>query len=151
MRITVNTAEFAQGIQAMKTQFADRIRQAMLLSCAEIESAAKEKCPKGNGESGETVPLRQSISYRVDAAEEGTAKGTVGSPLEYAVYVHEGTGLYSRTGMGRKDVPWTYRNSAGNFYSTKGNQPRPFLEEAVDEKRERVMQIFRSIVGGGTP
>ena len=73
----------------------------------------------------------------------------VGSPLEYAVYVHEGTGLYSRTGMGRKDVPWTYRSSAGDFYSTKGNPPNPFLEEAADEMRERVRAIFSAIIGGG--
>lgn len=151
MRITVNTAEFAQSIETLQAQLADRIRQAVQLSCAEIERAAKERCPKGNGEDGETVPLRQSISYRVDTAEEGTAMGIVGSPLEYAVFVHEGTGLYSRTGLGRKDVPWTYRNSKGDFYSTKGNQPQPFLEEAADEKRERVAQIFRVIVGGETP
>lgn len=151
MRITVNTAEFAQSIETLQAQLADRIRQAVQKSCAEIEGAAKERCPKGNGESGETAPLRQSIAYRVDATEEGTAMGIVGSPLEYAVFVHEGTGLYSRIGLGRKDVPWTYRNSKGDFYSTKGIEPHPFLEEAADEKRERVAQIFRTIVGGGTP
>lgn len=150
MRITVNIAEFGKGMQAAKAEFADRVFRAVALSCAEIEGAAKERCPKGNGEDGETVPLRQSISFWVESAD-GKAKGTVGSPLEHAVFVHEGTGLYSRTGMGRKDVPWTYRNSKGDFYSTKGIKPHPFLEEAVDEKRERVMQIFRTIVGGETP
>ena len=51
--------------------------------------------------------------------------------------------------MGRKDVTWTYRSSAGDFYSTKGNRPQPFLEEAADEKRKRVRQIFSAILGGG--
>ena len=149
MKIQVNTEAFVQGMQAAQAEIADRIRQAIQISCIEIEGAAKEKCPKGSGMGGETVPLRQSISHKVVASEGGRALGMVGSPLEYAVYVHEGTGLYSRTGMGRKDVPWTYRSSAGDFYSTKGNRPQPFLEEAADEKRERVRQIFSAILGGG--
>lgn len=146
MKIQVNTEAFVQGMQAAQAEIADRIRQAMQISCITIEDAAKERCPKG----GENAQLRQSISHKIVVmTDSGRALGMVGSPLEYAVYVHEGTGLYSRTGMGRKDVPWTYRNSAGDFYSTKGKKPNPFLEEAADEKRERVKQIFSAILGGG--
>lgn len=156
MRITVNTAEFAQGIQAAKAEFAARIRQAVEVSCAEIEGAAREKCPKGN-EDGKDASLRKSITTWIEADDE-RVRGKVGSPLVYAIYVHEGTGLFSRTGRGRGQpggkqlpVPWHYRDLFGHWHTTSGIKATPFLEEAADEKREHVAQIFRDIVGGGTP
>ena len=136
MKVKFDADGFRRQMEAYAERKIEQIHRATELACIEIESAAKEKCPKG------TDALRQSIMSKV---EDSGAKsvGTVGSELEYAPYVHEGTGIYSRTGMGRKDVPWPYIDEkTGEEIWTKGNKPNPFLEDAVNENRDRVTQIY---------
>lgn len=54
--------------------------------------------------------------------------GYVGSNLEYAPYVHQGTGIYAKDGNSRKQVPWVYYSEKdGQRHVTKGTKPRPFL------------------------
>ena len=99
-------------------------------ACALVERAAKQKAPKGNGE------LRRSITSKV----EGTI-GTVFTPLEYAPYVEYGTGLFAEEG-GRTDVPWVYQDEKGEWHSTKGQKPHPFMRPALYENREEIKRIF---------
>lgn len=92
-----------------------------------IEAKAKENCPTGTG------MLRRSIATQIEEMDNGFT-GSVGSNVEYAPYVHEGTGIYSRTGLGRKEVPWRFYDAAkGEFVSTSGIKPTPFLSDALEE------------------
>jgi HK97 gp10 family phage protein len=100
-------------------------------SCALVEAAAKEKAPKDSG------LLRGSITSRV----EGDT-GIVFTPLEYAPYVEYGTGLFAESG-GRKDVPWSYQDDEGNWHSTSGQHPQPFMRPALDENREKIIEIIK--------
>lgn len=100
-------------------------------ACAVIERAAKQKAPKGNGE------LRRSITSKVEGTE-----GTVFTPLEYAPYVEFGTGLFAEE-QGRKDVPWCYKDDKGEWHSTYGQNPQPFMRPALNENREQILQILR--------
>lgn len=92
----------------------------------DIERKAKQKCPVRTG------TLRRSIEAQVEETDTG-ANAVVGSQLEYAPFVHEGTGVFSRSGSGRQEVPWVYADAAGNFHTTSGIQGTPFLEEAAQE------------------
>lgn len=56
----------------------------MATLCALIETAAKGHCPVDTGR------LRSSITHRVEA-DGGEIVGVVGTSVEYAIYVHEGT------------------------------------------------------------
>lgn len=112
------------------------LKQAMGKACAFVEGEAKKKAPKGNGE------LRRSIESRVE--ENGNdITGVVSTPLEYAPYVEFGTGLFAEDGDGRKDVPWHYQDEKGEWHSTKGQKPQPFLRPALHENRETVLRILK--------
>lgn len=120
-------------------------------ACLMIEADAVERCPEGDHEGADTVSLAQSIATRIDVVGYDGAKavGTVGSGLDYAVYVHEGTGIRSRTGMGRKhELPWSYQDDRGEWHTTSGSTPNPFLEKAFDENRSRAKQIVREAIFG---
>ena len=108
-----------------------KMEQALGQACALVERSAKQKAPKGNGD------LRRSITSKVEGQE-----GTVFTPLEYAPYVEYGTGLFAEDG-GRTDVPWVYQDDEGNWHSTSGQKPQPFMRPALDENREQILQILR--------
>lgn len=107
------------------------IQAALGKACAIVERAAKEKAPKGNGE------LRRSITSRVEDLE-----GIVYTPLEYAPYVEYGTGLFAEEG-GRQDVPWCYKDDEGNWHTTSGMRPHPYMRPALNENRERIVRIIK--------
>lgn len=109
----------------------NRIQQSLGKACALVERAAKQKAPKDTGE------LRRSITSKI----EGNA-GIVYTPLEYAPYVEYGTGLFAE-GEGRMDVPWNYQDDSGEWHSTSGQKPQPFMRPALDENREEIVRILK--------
>lgn len=110
------------------------IKRAMGRACALVEASAKEKAPKGNG------ILRNSITSKVEM-EGDNVVGVVFTPLEYAPYVEYGTGLFAVSG-GRKDVPWCYQDDEGEWHSTSGQHPQPFMNPSLDENREEIIRIL---------
>ena len=115
----------------------ENMTQAMGQACAAVEASAKKKAPKDKG------ALRRSIASKVET-EGGDIQGVVYTPLEYAPYVEYGTGLFAESG-GRTNVPWVYQDDEGNWHSTKGQKPQPFLRPALNENRKTVVKIL----GGG--
>lgn len=108
-----------------------RMAAALGKACALVERSAKQKAPKGNGE------LRRSITSKV----EGEV-GVVYTPLEYAPYVEFGTGLFAEEG-GRTDVPWSYQDDKGEWHTTSGMHPQPFMRPALNENREEIKRILK--------
>lgn len=106
------------------------IIQRLGIACALVERAAKELAPKDNGE------LRRSITSKV----EGT-QGIVFTTLEYAPYVEFGTGLFAEV-AGRKDVPWCYQDDEGEWHSTSGQKPHPFMRPALNNNRTEILKIL---------
>lgn len=117
------------------------VAKALGKACAVVERAAKENAPKGTGE------LRRSITSRVEQ-EGGVVQGVVFTPLEYAPYVEFGTGLFAENG-GRTDVPWNYKDDEGNWHSTSGQHPQPFMRPALDENREKIKRIIKEALSNG--
>ena len=113
---------------------AQKLESALGKACAIVERSAKEKAPKGTGE------LRRSITSKVDNNE-----GIVYTLLEYAPYVEFGTGLFAESG-GRTDVPWNYQDDEGNWHSTSGMKPRPYMRPALNENRERIVRILKEAI-----
>lgn len=124
-------------VDAMDTMLAKaESTEAVGKACALVEAAAKKKAPKDNG------ALRRSIASEVQT-EGGDVVGVVYTPLEYAPYVEYGTGLFAEGGNGRKDVPWHYRDDKGEWHSTSGQEPQPFLRPALEENREQITRLIR--------
>lgn len=118
----------------------EKLEAALTRACLIVERAAKQNAPKGTGE------LQRSITSEV-REEEGELVGVVYTPLEYAPYVEFGTGLFAEEG-GRTDVPWSYQDDEGNWHSTSGQEPQPFLRPALDENREEIIRVLREGVTG---
>jgi HK97 gp10 family phage protein len=114
----------------------DELKRALGQACALVEGEAKKNAPKGNGE------LRRSIESRVED-NGGELVGVVSTPLEYAPYVEFGTGLFAEEGNGRKDVPWHYQDEKGEWHTTKGQKPQPFLRPALHENRNNILRILK--------
>ena len=111
------------------------IEAAIGRSCALVERAAKQKAPKGNGE------LRRSIQSKIEKDGEDI-RGVVFTPLEYAPYVEYGTGLFAEE-RGRQDVPWSYQDDKGEWHTTSGMKPYPYMRPALDENREEIRRMIK--------
>lgn len=104
-------------------------------ACALVEREAKQKAPKDTG------ALRRSIESKIEK-DGDEIRGVVFTPLEYAPYVEYGTGLFAENG-GRQDVPWNYEDDKGEWHSTSGQKPQPFMRPALDENREQILRILK--------
>jgi HK97 gp10 family phage protein len=111
------------------------LNKAMTKACLLVERAAKEKAPKGDGN------LRGSIQSKVDTSS-GEIEGVIFTPLEYAPYVEYGTGIFAEE-KGRQDVPWCYKDDEGNWHTTSGMPPSPYMRPALNENRERIKEILK--------
>lgn len=112
-----------------------KIYQAIGMACALVERKAKEKAPKDTG------ALRRSITSEVNNSS-GEMAGVVFTPLEYAPYVEFGTGLFAEK-EGRQDVPWSYQDDKGEWHSTSGQKPQPYMRPALEESREDILRIIK--------
>lgn len=108
-------------------------------ACALVERSAKEKAPKDTG------ALRRSITSKVEHDGDNIV-GVVYTPLEYAPYVEYGTGLFAESG-GRSNVPWIYKDDKGEWHSTSGQHPQPFMRPALNENREEIIRILKEGLG----
>ncbi len=114
-----------------------QMEQALNKACILVENQAKENCPVDTGE------LRMSITHYV----EGDA-GVVGTNKQYAPYVEYGTGLFAVEGNGRQ-TPWSYQDAKGEWHSTKGQKPQPFLEPALLDNKKNIIKIFDEAIKEG--
>ena len=110
----------------------EKLEQTLMKACLLVERSAKQKAAKGK-----TGELARSITSKVENGE-----GFIYTPLEYAPYVEYGTGLFAEEG-GRKDVPWHYQDDEGEWHSTSGMKPQPFMRPALDENREEILRVIR--------
>lgn len=132
--------EGLEEITEKLTHLADTeaVKSAIGKACALVERSAKQKAPKGTGE------LRRSITSKVETTAGGV-EGVVFTPLEYAPYVEFGTGLFAENG-GRQDVPWNYQDDKGEWHSTSGMKPRPYMRPALNENREQIKRILKEAI-----
>lgn len=136
MSVSVKFEGLEEVLEALKeVEDVDGVRAALGKACAVVERTAKQKAPKDTG------ALRNSIQSEVREGG-GELQGVIFTPLEYAPYVEYGTGLFAEGG-GRKDVPWNYQDDKGEWHSTSGQHPQPFMRPALDENREQIIRILK--------
>lgn len=85
----------------------------------------------------DTGRLRSSITHQVDGDSV-----YIGTDVDYAFYVHEGTGKYA-VGGGTPKERWVYRDElTGEFRMGYPQRPRRFLKNAI----ERYLDDYKEIV-----
>lgn len=127
-------------IQRILTSPSGPVAKALLVRGYRVQAQARKNL--GGGTSGpkrvDTGKLRTSIS--VELRRKGTATLTVrvGTNVEYAIWVHDGTGIYGPMHRPIKPVSHRYlrfkpKGSAKYVYaqSVKGMRPNPFLANAI--------------------
>ena len=110
------------------------IKKGLTDAAQQIENTAKTNAPVDDG------VLRASITSKVEDTE-----AVIGTNVEYAPHVHQGTGIYAKDGNGRKNVPWKYIGADGKTYVTKGQKPNPFLQDAVDSNMGSILSYFEEV------
>ena len=96
------------------------------------EGHAKVACAVDTGR------LRNSISHDTD--QDTTY---VGTNVEYAPYVEFGTGKFAESGG--RTTPWRYQDDNGNWHTTSGQKPQPFLRPAITEhtaEYEKIAEMY---------
>ena len=130
--------EFSINLGRLINELPEAINRRLDRACQIVENEAKTNCPVNDG------VLRASITHQVE-----DSKGVIGTNVEYAPYVHEGTGIYAKDGQGRQAVPWTYKDAEGKYHSTEGQKPQPFLQDALDNNHEKILQCFEGVLEDG--
>lgn len=129
--------EFVKSIENATLKIVLEAARNMEKACLLVERDAKKNCPVDQG------ILRASIQYDVNF-NENEIVGSVFSNLEYAPYVHQGTGIYAVNGDGRK-TPWKYEVKKGKYkgwHITKGQKPNPFLDKAKLDNKNKILKIL---------
>ena len=124
----INKIEDFDDVHAMTSAMQD--------ACNIVVDAAIDKAPRKTG------ALRRSIKSKVELTGN-SIEGIVYSPLEYAPYQEFGTGLFAENGNGRK-TGWAYEDEkTGEIIFTRGNRPHPFLRPAVNENKDKIINIIK--------
>lgn len=122
----------ANGVHAVTGPNGLIATKGLLVIGRRIERVAKETCPVDRGR------LRSSIAARLDVVD-GRPACVVGTNVEYAAFVHEGTGIYgSRRAPIVPKTPGgvlTFKVGGKRVFarSVKGSPGRPFLRRAMEQ------------------
>lgn len=130
-----NLDRLARKLNSLATQ--PLTEEALAKAATVVQADARRNAPRGD-----TGLLAMSIQTDVNVAEQ---KAVIGTNIEYAPYVELGTGIFAAEGNGRK-TPWSYQDAKGNWHTTVGQQPQPFLYPALDSNRENIKKIFEKEV-----
>lgn len=128
---------FVKSMEEATVEQIHNVLKSVDKACVVLETEAKKECPVDQG------ILRASLTHEATLKTDNII-GTVGSPLEIAPYVHQGTGLYAKDGKGRK-TPWKYKAKAGKYkgwHITKGQKPNPFLDRAKLNAKSRIEKVL---------
>lgn len=152
--ISTIAAEMDRAVSEITAGMVDGMNKATLAVVAE----AKQRCEVDQG------TLRESIANVIEVDADGTIHGYVGSNLDYAPYVHAGTGIYAKDGKGRQDVPWWFpadtlsakarsrllvviTKDGRELARTKGTKPNPFVSDAIDALKDKILGYFKGVLG----
>lgn len=133
----MSNEQFRESCERAKRRVENQILRNVTKACLLIERDSKKNCPVDQG------PLRAAMTHDVNLVF-GQITGRVGNTLEYAPYVHQGTGIYAKDGDGRK-TPWKYKAEGGQYagwHITKGQKPQPFLEKAKVDNIAKIQNIL---------
>lgn len=113
--------------------------QALTHEAKKIQQAAKLLCPVDTGE------LRRSIE--VSDIPNGVC---VGTDAEYAEHVEYGTGKRGNPEVEHTTKEfWRYQDDDGNWYTSHGQPPRPFLAPAYEAYKNEIGENVKNYVIGG--
>ena len=137
--MSVDDANVSKNLSGFRENLYQNEYECLEKVCLRLESEGRKNCNVDTG------MLRDSITHVIEETQN-TLIGYIGSNIEYAPYIHQGTGIYAIDDNGRKEVPWRYKDTKGEWHSTKGIKPNPFLKNAVDNNRNTILNYFKELL-----
>ena len=116
----------------------EAVQRGLETAAIRVETAAKEKCPHDDGTLRANITHRLKLNIAEIFTDSEKLKESSGTNTEYAPYVELGTGLFAVNGDGKKDVPWVYQDAKGDWHTTSGQHPQPFLYPALTENTNKI-------------
>ena len=115
------------------------VNQMQELLMQNMENTLDYLAQKAGGKVGvDTGALRADTRSLGSQVVGDEVRGAVGNTLEYALYHHQGTGIYAVNGNGRK-TPWIYENpKTGKKVFTKGSKPNPYLKDTIEQEQSNI-------------
>lgn len=111
-------------------------------ACGELESQVKRNTAVDTGQT------KNAWSHRVNSSlMAGEVKGTVGNPLQNAIWEEFGTGEYALNGDGRKGG-WFYVDERGHGHFTYGKHPRRPFHNAYTALKNRLIKHIQNRLKG---
>lgn len=131
-----DTRAFEQSCDNSVNKMQELLMQNMELTLDHVAGKAKERVGVGTG------ALRADIrSLGVEIVGD-EVHGAVGNSLEYAIYHHQGTGIYASDGNGRK-TPWVYEDpKTGEKIYTRGSKPNPYLKDTIEQEQSTISKLL---------
>ena len=96
----------------------------LAVRCIRVTAEAKRLCPVNHGR------LRGSIRWRIDADAKGPV-GIVGTDVEYAIFVHEGTTAHGIDPVNAQALWWEGAQHPVAHVNHPGTKGTPFLRDAL--------------------
>ena len=122
------------NIKGVGEEIAERLKQKLDICGQMVVRDAVKLAPKDTGQVRASWTIkRYDNSVKIKFASE------------YGYYVHEGTGIYASSGLGRK-TPWVYYYNGGKgrngYRATRGQKPQPFLSKSLEKNKDKIIQIL---------
>lgn len=130
--------EFTDNSARVLTMIDNKVLQALEDVGAAVETTAKRNTRVDTG---------QTKGSWQHALVENEKAVYIGSNNMNAIYEEFGTGEYALEGNGRKGG-WVYRDTKGNYHSTKGKKPRRVLYNAFKKNRSKIKQHIEAALRG---
>jgi HK97 gp10 family phage protein len=135
MNIHFDTGDVMDKIEKMSENLTIGLYEALGEAGEVVRADAVSNCPVMTGR------LRGSITNKVD----GNC-AIIGTNVEYAPYVEFGTGSKGDKSVAHTSKEkWTYY-SGGQFFTTSGQSPQPFLVPALKNNSAKIKEILRRAV-----
>ena len=135
---------FQDNFSTVKTATDEAIARAAEIIGGMWESNAKEEINKAVYDTPETWYVRTgNLRNSIDHYVENGKTVVVGSTSEYAPHVELGTGIYAGKESKAKKIPWSYQDAEGNWHSTSGMAPRPYIRPGFENHRDEYKEVFK--------
>lgn len=135
MNIHIDTSDVMNKLEKISENLTGGLQVALGEAGEIVRKDAVMNCPVDTGR------LRQSI---VSIVEGNSA--VIGPTASYGVYVEFGTGAQGNKSVAHTTKKqWTYYSS-GQFYTTSGQKPKPFLVPALKNNSAEIKRIIRQAV-----
>lgn len=136
MKVEFDILEVEGNLKKLLQKLPSATMQVMENATLVVEAEAKEECPVDTG------TLRSSITHEVKR-EGNDISGYVFTNEEYAIHVHFGTGIFSQGG---RSTPWKFKDSKGKWHKIVGQEPKPFLQNAINKSQDRVLRELGKVL-----